>query len=227
MDTANDFRILVAEDAVSRLEGIVRNRRLSLPVNWGKAVEIIRELRSRVLRIKYMYLPAHQLAHVPEIAEIRKLSVELARLVLDKDLIRRFRPDPLVVAEARYAIRVLYGLSARILLGDENNPLYAIDIEGVEVVSIHKHPRADKLYITKAEGLLPYTIITNISDLKRGEVRAAAMLPPAVLMGEISEAMYCSGPIDPSYKGKRPPESLLYRDEVAAKIYGLVRRAQR
>ena len=227
MDTASDFRILVAEDALGRLEGVVRNRRLSLPVNWGRAQDVLRGIRSRLLRVKYMYLPARQLAALPELREIREMSVELARLLLDKEALRKFRPDPVVVAETRYALRILYGLRNRLLFGDDNNPLYAIDIEGVLVVSVRKHPGADKLYVTKAEGALPYDIVTNISDIKKGEIRAAAILPPAVIMGVLSEAMYCSGPIPGEYKARRPPEDLIYRDEVVSKIYMIVERLKR
>jgi len=38
------------------------------------------------------------------------------------------------------------------MLGEDNKPLYAVDIEGVEIVNVYRHPRAEKLYITKAEG---------------------------------------------------------------------------
>ena len=156
------------------------------------------------------------------IEEFKSTVKEVAKTLLQKDLLAKYKPDPLVVAETRYCLRILYGLPYRLRLGEENNPLYAVDIEGVEVVSVHKHPSADKLYITKAEGVLPYKIITNIHGIKVGEVRAAAILPPAVIRGELSEAMYCSNPIPREYKGKRPLENLLFREEVISRVYEIV-----
>jgi predicted RNA-binding protein with EMAP domain len=219
-----DPRILVAEDAYERLLKIIRYRRLNLPVNWNRANQLINELGHLIHRVKYMFLPPSQLARLDEIREINRLSGELARLFLDRELLNRFKPDKLVVAKTKYSLRILYGLKYRLLLGDEPDPLYSIDIEGVEVTSVHKHPRADKLFVTRAEGILQYTIITNIRDIKRGEVRAAAILPPIEFMGIVSEAMYCSKPLSPEYKGKRTPHDLIDVKEVRSKIYEIMGR---
>ncbi len=224
MDTANDLRILVAEDAIRRLENIIRNRRLNLPINWNRAYKLIHEAKSLILRIKYMFLPYRELASTSEITRLKELSIELAKLLLDKENLRRYKPDRFIVAETRYALRIFYGLKNRILLGDDNNPLYAIDIEGVEIVNVVKHPRSDKLWLTKAEGILPYDIVTNIQNIKKGEIRAAAILPPIELLGVLSEAMYCSDPLPSEYKGKRPPERYIDVKEVASKIYNIVGR---
>jgi predicted RNA-binding protein with EMAP domain len=137
-----------------------------MPIDMAGSLQIIHEIRSLILRIKYMYLPAKLLAKTREIENLRILSIRLSRKLLDKNLLREFKPDRLLIAEIHYALRIIYGLKQRLLLGDENNPLYAIDIEGVEIVSVARHPEARKLFITKAEGQLPYDIITNIQNPK-------------------------------------------------------------
>lgn len=224
MNTSRDYRILVALDAVERLEGIIRHHKLNLPLNWNKLGDLVREAKKIILKIRYCYLPVELLVKDEELSRLKDISVELSKNMLNKDLLTKFKPDPFVVAETRYILRTLYGLKYRLLLGEENKPWYAIDIEGVEIVSIHEHPNADKLYVTKAEGILPYTIITNIQDVKKGEIRAAAILPPAEIRGVLSEAMYCSKPLPKEYKKKRPPENSIYKEEVAGIIIELIKK---
>ncbi len=219
-----DPRIIVAEDAYNRLERIIVYRRLNVPVNWRIVNELLHELGSLIHRVKYMFLPPSTLARLDDVKRIGEISVKLAHILLNRGLLNKYNPDKLVVAETRYSLRILYGLKYRLLLGDEADPLYAIDIEGVEIVNVYKHPRADKLFITKALGILPYNIVTNIKNIRRGEVRAAAILPPMEFMGEVSEAMYCSDPIPPEYKGKRPPRKYIHIDELLSKIYNILDR---
>ncbi len=222
MDTARDFRILIAEDALERIEDIIRHHKLNMSINWGSAQNIVEKLRSCLMRVKYSYLPLRLLLKMEELRSIQNYSIELSRTILNKNLIQKFNPDPYMVAITRYSLRTLYGLRYRLSLGEDNKPYYAVDIEGVEIVSVHKHPRADRLYITRAEGIFPYTIITNIERVRKGEVRAAAILPPAIIRGELSEAMYCSDPIPAEYKGKRPPDNLVRVSEVNNIVYGIV-----
>lgn len=223
MDTPHDYRILLAEDALKRLENIVKYNRLGIPLNINRLLGYVYEMKTLLYRLKYMYLPYRDLARTSEAERIKELAGIVARELLNRELLQKFKPNRMAEAEARYALRVLYGLKYRIMLGDGNNPLYAVDIEGVEIVSVSRHPNSDRLYVTKAEGILPYVIVTNISNIKKGEIRAAVILPPVDLRGIISEAMYCSKPIPTEYKGKRVPEKLIYSDEVKAKIIGLLR----
>ncbi len=223
MDTAHDYRILTAEDALRRLEDIVKYNRLGIPINHKKLMNRLHKAKTLLYRLKYMYLPHRELAGTSEAEGIRELAGELARELLNRGLLQRFKPNRMAEAEARYALRILYGLKYRILLGEKNNPLYAVDVEGVEIVSVSRHPNSDRLYLTKAEGILPYTIVTNMSSVKKGEVRAAAVLPPADIRGIISEAMYCSDPLPSTFKGKRVPEDMIYADEVKAKVIEIVK----
>ncbi len=221
LDTASDYRILVVEDALSRLMDIVRYKRLGIPVDWRKAMDVVSRIKSVVYRIKYSYLPLEYLVKSSDLELLMDYSRQLAGILLDRDLLSRFKPDPYMVALTRYCLRMLYGLKYRLMLGSDNNPLYAVDIEGVEVVSVHKHPDADRLYITRAEGILGYTIVTNIQDIKKGEIRAAVILPPAIIRGQLSEAMYCSNPLPREYKKKRPPENLVFKEEVIRHVYAI------
>jgi len=228
-DTKSDYRFIVAEHAASLLEEIVRTKRLPVPTNWQRALELAREAHSLVKRMRYSFIPPTMLAGSEEARRLQEVVRELTGLLLPREWLDRLRSDPRArrpLAETRYALRTLYGLPARLALGDENDPYYAFDIECVTVTSVQKHPRADKLRVTTAKGRLAYTIVTNIQDVRRGELRAAAVLPPREFMGVVSEAMYCSRRLSEEegcVPGKRPPRSLVELGEVGAVLRELAR----
>ena len=221
-DTRSDYRFIMAEHAVDLLDSLVRGKRIPAPVKWEKAGELVREARGLVKRLRYSFMPPTQLASSEEALRLRELARELASILFPREWAERLRRDERArkpVAEARYAIRVLYGLPARLARGDENDPLNAVDIECVRVQSVERHPRAERLWVTRAHGLYPYTIVTNIEGVRRGELRAAAILPPAEFMGVVSEAMYCS---DPLPEGACEPGKPAPRDRVDRGAVGVV-----
>lgn len=226
-DTRNDYRILVAEHALGLLENIARSRGIPGVVEWRSIEQLVEEAKKQLMSMKYSFLPPRMLAEQEPTRRLQELSKEIARLLLPWDKIRAMSLDKkarMSIARAKYAIRILYGLPYRLILGDENDPLYAIDIECARVLSVSKHRRAENLYITRAQGVLTYTVITNIESIKKGEIRAIAILPPIDLRGEISEAMYCSEPLeDEKCIGKRPPIELIDRKEVEKVVYEIVR----
>ncbi len=227
-DLRSDYRILVAEHALDILEGVVRGKRLPAPLDWRRALSLVGEARSLLNSVKYSFMPARMAATSEPALRLRDVAKSLAETLLPRGVVEQFLGKPSVrrvVAEVKYAIRILYGLPARLALGDDNDPLYAVDIECVEVLSVAKHPNADNLYVTRARGLYTYTIITNLQDVRRGDVRAAAILPPVELRGQLSEAMYCSGRLDGEgcRVGRRPSLSLVDRAELERVIYQIVR----
>ncbi len=221
-DTRSDYRLLVAEHALSLLEGIVRSKRIPAPIDWGEAARLLREARGLVKRMRFSFMPATMLARSPDARNLQEVARRLVDVVLPREWVERLRGDQrarMPIAEARYAIRTLYTLPARLALGDDNNPLYAVDIECVRIITVSRVKGAERLYVTKAQGTLPYTIVTNIQGVKQGEVRAAAVLPPRELMGYISEAMYCSKPLQECQVGKRPPLDQVEKGEVTRIVY--------
>lgn len=224
LDTRNDFRILVAEDAIDRLEKSVRGKRIPYPFDKHRALSLLRKIRANVMKIKFSLMPSEMLIYQDFVIAVNRDAVELAKIILPREKPANIQhSQALLLAELRYALRILIGLPARLALGDENRPEYAIDIEAVKLLSVHKHPNADRLYIARGKGRYTvYTIVTNIPDVRVGEIRAVAILPPAGIRGEISEAMICSGPLEGVEVGKRPPLDMIYSKEVVAKVYEIV-----
>jgi len=229
VDTASDYRILVAEDAVNRLENRVRVWSLPYPLNKGLALEMVRRLRSSLMRVKYSYLPLEMLLGFDALKELEEVARELAKVLLPPKGVRvEGEAQKLALAEIRYSLSILLGLRARLALGEENRPEHAVDIVGVEVGFVEKHPRADRLWIAKVgTERFSLTVVTNIPSVRKGEVRGVAILPPTAFFGVVSEAMFCTDPLPPELKGRRIPSKYLHLAEVINAVESIVKRVRR
>lgn len=227
MDTARDYRILVAEDAVARLERRVKSWGLPWPINRRRALEEVSAVKRSLLRLKYSYLPVDMLLESGELEGIVEGARKLAEELLPGPGAEKPRSvgGRLALAEIRYALSILLGLPQRLRLGEENRPEYAVDVVGVEVTRVEG--LTENLKVTRVSvGRAAFTIVTNIRDIRVGEVRAAAILPPAEFHGVVSEAMYASDPLERRLLGKRVPSRLLH-GEVAAAVIRIAESASR
>jgi predicted RNA-binding protein with EMAP domain len=227
MDTSRDYRLLLVKDAVERLEKIVRVWNLNYPIHKSKVTELIKKAKGEVDSLLYSYLPLTYLLKHNALRTLFELGERLAQELLPPKGTLLDRKTRFYVAEIRYALLQMINLRPRLLLGEENQPENAVDIVGVEIASVSKHPNASKLFITKA-GTQKFglTIVTNIGNIKKGEVRAAAILPPKEFFGVVSEAMYCSGPIPKDFMGKRPPSNLLDVKAIASEVEAVLRKGR-
>ncbi len=224
VDTARDYRILVAEYALGVLEQRLRQWGMPWPLNKSKALGEVAEARRALLRAKYSFLPARDLAGSPEVRLVAEKARSIASMVIPEILPRLKGARRLAFAEIRWALSILIGLPQRILLGEENHPEYAVDVVGVEVTRVEPLEGTENLRVTRASaGKAAFTIVTNIRGIRVGEVRAAAILPPVEFSGVVSEAMYASEPIGAEYVGKRVPRRLL-SPELRAQVIRLVSR---
>ena len=225
MDTAHDYRFLVAEEALNRIEQRIKTWSLPYPLNKIQALEIVKSIRSTLMKLKYSFLPVDMLIKMSEFQELEQRTKELASMVLPPKSVKIDTVSQrLIVSELKWALSILLGLRSRVALGEENLPEYAIDIIGVEIGYVEKHPKAKKLWITKAgTESFTFTIVTNIPNIRRGEVRGAAILPPTTFFDVVSEAMFCTDPLDASYKGKRIPRELIHRAEIINVVESIVR----
>ncbi len=222
MDTARDYRILVAEDAISRLERRIKNWGLPWPINRRRVLDEVAEIRKSLLKLKYSYLPIDMILGSEELKVIVDNARSIAGEVLPKSTAEKPKTvsGRLALAEIRYALSILVGLPLRLKLGEENKPEYAVDVLGVEVTRVED--LTENLKVTRASaGTVAFTIVTNIKNMRVGEVRAAAILPPVEFHGVISEAMYSSDPIEERYVGKRVPSRLLH-GELASMVIRIV-----
>ncbi len=226
MDTANDYRFKMAEYAVQVLRRRLQMWGMPWPLNKSKALKTVDEIQRLVKKLRYSYLPPDMLLNSEELKSLVSLASELRSLVLPSQTPKLEVKQRLALAEIKWGLLVLLGLPYRIRLGAANHPEYAVDVVGVEVTRVEKMPGKEKLKVTRAStGNAAFTIVTNIENIERGQVRAAALLPPVLFDDVISEAMYSSQPIDRKYIGKRVPRKLL-SGELAATIIRLAEKVK-
>ncbi len=185
MDTANDFRILMAEHCVSELRNIAGNLK-----NVKKSA-ILNDINAKVMEIKYSYGEIDDLK--PYLSSLKNLTAKLLDLLGGSNWIKKLRNmkyDDYKIAKIRFCLNILYNLDSRLKL--PNDPAYAVDIRVGEVESVAKHPQAEKLKICNVNVGKIITVITNLENVKEGMKLPVALLPPVKLMGVVSEGMFLS-----------------------------------
>ncbi len=218
MVDSNDYRYLMAEYALTTLSRRVKQWGLPWPLNKSRVLGSLEATGKTLKRLRYSFLPADMAAESDEARKISATARELAGLLLPQAPVRLDSRQKMAVAEIRWALSVLAGLPVRLRLGDSNYPEYAVDVFGAEVTRVEPL-QGTQLKITRAStGNIALTVVTNIREIRVGEIRAIALLPPVEFHGVISEAMYSSDPLDPKYVGRRVPRSLLHGDLAGAVI---------
>ena len=229
MDTAKDFRILVLEDAIRRLNDIVGNRKLKMHIDYSKLTECLKTAGSLIYEVKYSYIPGSQLADLEATSKIVGQILSYKEILESALKSTGYKPstvkDSLTLAEAAYAFRIGEGFQRRMRGGDD--PEAAVDILAVEISQIQ--PIKDSKNLSECrctDGSGIWHIMTNINGLSSGVKLACAVLPPVEMMGRVSEAMFLgSAPLpEDTALGllESPPESAL--NQARAQVLEIVKR---
>jgi len=219
VDTARDYRILVAERALEKYPSIVRTGGLPFQASREELLEKARAAHSLLMEVKYSFLPLGQLLALPALRRLSHLGGELVGFVLQKPLRPLTARDRLNRAYVMWIGRTLAGLPLRLRLGEENRPEYAVDIYAARVESVSR--LSGRLWVANVStGRAGFTVVTNLGDVKKGEVRGVAVLPPRLFGDVVSEAMFCTGPLG-AEPGVRPGS---VSGEVAAIVEEIVER---
>lgn len=215
MDTSRDYRILLAEKAVEKYMSIVKASSLPYLVKREELLSYAREAHSLVMTLKYSFLPPEQIVGSELLAKLSALADRMVSFVEERPLRPLSGRDRLNVAYVRWIGITLGGLSDRFRLGEDNLPEYAVDILGVRVESASRLRGSRGLWVANVTpGYEFFTVVTNLGDVRSGQVRAVAVLPPRMFNEVVSEAMFCSGALDEGYVGRRPESSLLELNSV-------------
>ena len=183
--TDKDPRITVAELALKKLKNnIFSKSKFKIPLSRNQTNELLSNIESQIMVLKFSYMELVDLAKsdiTAGIIEAVKKLYLVYRERMEKDM------SELARANLLWAFRIFSGLPRRFKIkGDE--PTCGIDLVAVQVRNIAK---TGKLYRTRCNaGPMDITIVTNIEGLKAGDTLAAAFLPPAVVGGVVSEAMF-------------------------------------
>ncbi|MHA1220775.1 MAG: hypothetical protein ACTSQB_03485 [Candidatus Heimdallarchaeota archaeon] len=190
MDT--DSRIVIAIGVVKSLTDIVQNKKIPLTLNRQKIMTRLSEINSKLMALKWSYKPLEQVLHSKELREIEIFAKEIFDELPEKwveMLSSRGVEGKKSVAELTYLRDFFYTMRERITKGFSDDYADAIDIFCGEILSIEKLD-AKNWKCVVADGQARYNVITNISDLKKGEVVPIAKLPPQIVHGVLSEGMF-------------------------------------
>lgn len=190
-DISNDPRVLMVEYALKRLKYLTMEKKYKFPTNKEKMVEAIGKMTSAIKAIRYSYISPDKLSEDRMVKEFELMTSQIKEAI-NKN-INEIEKNKLIAAELAFVFNILEGFTNRLTLGNKISMEKAIDIIAVKIVSVSKLQGKENLYLCRVgDGKKIINIITNLKDIKRNTVVAAAILPPVSFEPEMSEAMFCS-----------------------------------
>lgn len=210
MDTANDFRILMAEAVSRELAKTLAANRLRGHFDKAGAEAAVGGMKTELMALKYSYAEPEALEALSQAKGIVAAASGLETSLGGPGWQNRIKDDKMAVAFVRFALANLRNFPQRFKIPG-NNPENGVDVLVGEVLSAHKHPAADNLLITNVDAGHAFTVVTNDLTVKAGSAVAVAHLPPTDLRGVMSEAMYCGlgGKVMTGVAGKRGTRPVL------------------
>nr|WP_302578808.1 tRNA-binding protein [Methanobrevibacter arboriphilus] len=199
-DTTKDYRLLLGQKTINMFVGTARSG--SFRGRWNKkmAIESAESMESDFQVLNYSYLDPEDLANTPEIANLEEKANLVLKYLGGEDWAHQFMDQTPkeekekaeeAIAKARFFIDTILGLKNRILFGEINDPIVAIDIKVGELMSVSHHPQNDGLMICNVNlGKRAIKVVTNDLTVKEGNNVAIAILPPETFSGIASEGMF-------------------------------------
>ncbi|NHJ13897.1 MAG: hypothetical protein EAX95_09470 [Candidatus Thorarchaeota archaeon] len=194
MDTAKDARVLVLEDALRRLNEVIGNRKLKMHLEYSKLGELLKAAGSLLYEVKYAYTDSKSLADLEATEKLTSAVAEFGEIIYSGIKSQSYSPassgEKMAIAEVEYSLGTIRGFANRLRsFGDD--PGYAVDLIAIEISSVNPVQGSDNLNQCRCtDGSRIRTIVTNIKGLRVGTKLACAILPPAEMMGVLSEAMF-------------------------------------
>ena len=184
-DTSKDPRILVAELAHAKLgKYLFSKSSVRAGMKRNEARDVLSHISSQLMALKYSYMEPGKLAKseitASIVEDVKRIYIAF-RECIEKGMTEVPR------ANLFWAFRLFSGLPIR--FKNQGDGISAgIELVAVQIRNIN---RTGNLFTTRCmAGPAEFTIVTNIEGLKAGDTVGAALLPPAVVGGVVSEAMF-------------------------------------
>ena len=185
--TDKDPRILVTELALKKLKSAIFTKTSVRPgLSRDETNAFLSTMDSKLMAMKYCYMEPAELASNEMTQELVNAAKEI--YLAYKDSLPGMPDMP--KSTLLWCFNVFSGLARR-LKNDGDSLSRGVDLVAVQIRNISKN---GNLFTTHCiAGPRGFTIVTNIDGLKAGDTLAAALLPPAVVGGVVSEAMFLGG----------------------------------
>lgn len=214
--TDKDFRLLVTELALKKLETMIFSKSTVRPgMGRDETNRILSNISSELMKLKYSYMAPEDMAR----SEMVDAIYSNARALYEgyAEAVQRGMGD-MPRATLMWSFNVLSGLKRR--LGNQGTlPSHGIDMVAVKIRNMTK---SGQLFTTRCSaGQREFTIMTNITGLSVGDTLAAALLPPAMVGGVASEAMFlgkdrveakAGALLDPDKLNSKEADGILYNE---------------
>ncbi len=224
-DTGNDPRIIFSINVLNKALSLAKSQKIGVlrKINIDARLN---ELINLLNQIRYMYLPKEDLVQSEQFLKMMKIAKNTYFDLMSsyRDLIKS---NEYVVKWIRFALRNALSLKDR-LVSYPDKPSSAVESCFVKVLSILKHPKAEKLFLASVtDGDEKFDIITNDKSVKSNEVLLLSFLPPKEFNGITSEGMFI-GPNgirrgSENDIGARPELSDTEEKKILAEIFTLIK----
>ncbi len=187
-DTGNDPRIIFAINIISKTIKMIKSRKVGI-IKRERIDEVLDDLLKLLNRVRYSYLPKQELIKQDYFKELKeKARSQYSFLMNNFDELKKISEN--MAKWLRFVLRNIISLQER-LLDYSDEPVSAVERCFVNVLSVVRHPKMDKLWIALvSDGSEKFEIITNSPELKTGDILLLAFLPPKEFGGITSEGMF-------------------------------------
>ncbi|ASJ02972.1 tRNA-binding protein [Thermococcus profundus] len=199
-DTSKDYRLLVAEKSVELFLKTIEGAKFKGKWDKKKAIQLAKEMIPEIQAMRYSYVEPKELVETPQMEALKENATGIIEALGGEDWHHKFlsladknerEKVEEAVAKIKFFLNTILNLDKRLSLGKINDPVIAVDIRVGEVMSVAKHPNADRLLVTNVNlGDRAITVVTNDLGVKEGNRVAVALLPPANFRGIVSEGMF-------------------------------------
>ncbi len=181
MDTANDFRIKLAEKGLKELEKLIQN----VKVQRRKDLLIkIKEMSSLIQTLKYSYVSPEE---IKEFDEFKKLVNEAKSI---RKAINSAEKDFNTI-QADYWLEYIEGLPKLMDRGEIDSPCLAVRFFIGDIVNRCEIAK-DKLWLCLLDCGFRLEVVTNSSEFTTGKRAVVVYLPPRKFGDFISRGMFVS-----------------------------------
>ncbi len=177
MDTANDFRIRLAEKGLKELERLIN------AVKVQRRKEILKEIRnmqSEMQIVKYSYLSPEEILELENFKNLVEKAVEIRELLKNAEKDYNWKL-------ADYWLEYMVHLPKLMERGEISKAYEAIRFFCGEIVT---RKSLGKLWLCNVDCGFRMDVVTNSEEFKPNTYAVIAYLPPREFDGVISEGMF-------------------------------------
>ena len=188
----SDVRLILADGIVDYFTQMVKNKRIPLTMNRQLILTRLSEVKSKLMALKWSYKPLEQVLLSKELRNVEIYIKEIFDSFPEKweEMLTSRGLDGKHTAGTLVFIRdFFYTMRERITKGFSEDYADTIDIVCGEIQSIEKID-ANNWKCLVADGRARYNVLTNIQELKKGDIVPIAKLPPQIVHGIYSEGMF-------------------------------------